>query len=357
MINFPQEVAIYGNGSFGRSLASILIENNIQVKYIIDQNTKFENTSFNFENKKIKVILLEQANNEDPVIIGVHNTKTDVHEILENLNLLGFFNIISPVQLVHVFRQNQIRFENYWLSVDFDLSEHEYYIKKLSEGLEDEISRQLLTEIIEYRINGQLKKSPKPLPEEQQYFPEDITEFINNDLRILDCGGFPGELPSWAHNSGNRIDEIIMLEPDRNNHKALNKFLLGENINNAVVLPFAVYSRTTQISFQEEMGTSSKIENGIEGSQSTVTAVALDDLFLSFSPNLIKMDIEGAELDSLIGCRKILQKYKPNLAISIYHKPDDLYKIFEYLHNLNLDYRFSIRTYGHQTFDTILYAY
>lgn len=44
----------------------------------------------------------------------------------------------------------------------------------------------------------------------------------------------------------------------------------------------------------------------------------------------IKMDVEGAELNSLIGAHKTIKREHPRLAISIYHS-DDMLNIIEYI--------------------------
>ena len=69
------------------------------------------------------------------------------------------------------------------------------------------------------------------------------------------------------------------------------------------------------------------------------------------------MDIEGAELDALKGGEKVIKRDLPHLAISIYHKPSDLWEIGLYLFSIHgNNYKYHIRNYGHQTFDTVLYA-
>lgn len=43
--------------------------------------------------------------------------------------------------------------------------------------------------------------------------------------------------------------------------------------------------------------------------------------------DFIKMDVEGFEMPALIGARRVIEKFRPKLAISLYHKPLDLIEI------------------------------
>ena len=70
----------------------------------------------------------------------------------------------------------------------------------------------------------------------------------------------------------------------------------------------------------------------------------------------IKMDIEGAELNALKGACKTILKNRPRLAICIYHKPEDICEIPEYLLSLVPEYRFWIRHYSSNEWETVLYA-
>ncbi len=70
----------------------------------------------------------------------------------------------------------------------------------------------------------------------------------------------------------------------------------------------------------------------------------------------IKLDVEGAELETLKGAERTIKEYKPRLAISIYHKPSDIYEIPELLMEYRSDYKFYIRHYTSYVWETVLYA-
>ena len=55
----------------------------------------------------------------------------------------------------------------------------------------------------------------------------------------------------------------------------------------------------------------------------------------------IKLDIEGAELDMLHGAAKTIARCKPKMAVSAYHKLDDLWTLAAYIKSLRPDYEFA----------------
>ena len=59
--------------------------------------------------------------------------------------------------------------------------------------------------------------------------------------------------------------------------------------------------------------------------------------------DFIKMDIEGSEMDALQGAAHSIRKYKPKMAICIYHKLHDMWKIPLYIKQLRPDYEFAFR--------------
>lgn len=67
--------------------------------------------------------------------------------------------------------------------------------------------------------------------------------------------------------------------------------------------------------------------------------------------DLIKLDVEGAELDVLKGASVTISRFKPILLISAYHKWDDFWTLFEFVKKLNPEYEFAMRQYKVSTED------
>ena len=59
----------------------------------------------------------------------------------------------------------------------------------------------------------------------------------------------------------------------------------------------------------------------------------------------IKLDVEGAELSVLKGAVRTIGKWKPKLAISAYHKYEDMWTLAAYIHSIRPDYEFAFRHY------------
>ena len=59
--------------------------------------------------------------------------------------------------------------------------------------------------------------------------------------------------------------------------------------------------------------------------------------------DLIKLDVEGAELEILKGARTCITRWKPILAISAYHKWDDFWVLMNFIKSIRHDYEFAMR--------------
>lgn len=120
--------------------------------------------------------------------------------------------------------------------------------------------------------------------------------------------------------------------------------------------PYGAWSENGRISFLSapngEYG-GSRIDN--KGG-SSIETVALDNLLEGKKVSILKMDIEGSEIEALKGAQRIIREQKPCLTISAYHKKDDIVTLPLYIRSLNEDYRFFLRHHTYGIWDTVLYA-
>jgi FkbM family methyltransferase len=72
--------------------------------------------------------------------------------------------------------------------------------------------------------------------------------------------------------------------------------------------------------------------------------------------DFIKMDIEGAEASARAGAQQALRRFRPKLAISVYHHPEHLWSIARWLDAQRLGYRFYLEHYTIHYEETVLYA-
>ncbi|MGN0901751.1 MAG: FkbM family methyltransferase [Succinivibrio sp.] len=180
-----------------------------------------------------------------------------------------------------------------------------------------------------------------------KYFPEDI--FLpTHDLTLIDCGAWQGDSAmNFISRFRQRVKKIALIEPSKENlEKAKENLKNYSNVSfeyiNAGVSDkcskgnFKFYEGSSMASHFEEADVESDSENSVK-------LVTLDSLDLKAEGTaIIKMDIEGFELQALKGATEYCRKYKPVLAFCLYHKSHDLYDLTKFVSDLG--YRCYLRS-------------
>lgn len=97
---------------------------------------------------------------------------------------------------------------------------------------------------------------------------------------------------------------------------------------------------------------------GQKGPEHAVT-LSVDDLVKQEglpSLDFIKLDVEGAEPEVLRGAEDSLRKFRPKLAVALYHSLYDFVRIPEFLDGLGVGYKFYLDHFSVKWEETILFA-
>jgi FkbM family methyltransferase len=95
------------------------------------------------------------------------------------------------------------------------------------------------------------------------------------------------------------------------------------------------------------------------GDGKRVVSTSIDDFVHSrnlATVNFIKFDIEGAEKDALIGAKETIQRHKPTLAVSVYHKSEDIIELPRIIKTLYPGYKLYLHGVCLNYGETILFA-
>ncbi len=347
---------IYGTGTVGQDVCRILLKKGIPIFGFIDHCDREEKHIHGIPVFQPDDILIsdEQRTNAT-VVIAIHNRDAKIADIIEHLKTLGYHRIVNLVEFHNLFdAELPIR---YWLT-----SPHFYHslktpIESAYNLLSDDISRSNYLALLRFRLTGDYSSLPAP-DMQHQYFPPDLPAW-QTPLRLVDCGAYDGDTLSSFINHNIPIQSVSAFEPDQENFKKLAQFAQENkpNLPESYLWPCGVFHSTEQLHFEIGQGEASSVSSM---GNSIIQCVSLDETLPVFAPNLIKMDIEGAEYDALLGARHMIAAHHPGLAISVYHRPEHLWQIplliAQIAQGARLNYQYGLRLHAQNGFDTIFYA-
>jgi FkbM family methyltransferase len=166
---------------------------------------------------------------------------------------------------------------------------------------------------------------------------------------MLDAGAFDGDTLIAAHQ---RLGCHAAIAVEANPAFAPKILSLKSIYKTLELLPVAAWSHRCLLEFKLDQIGMASVEESASGS---LQAAALDDYSLS-DIDIVKMDIEGSELRALSGANRVLSTH-PDLALAVYHRPEDLVQIPALIDEKYSEAGFQIfiRHYSDCLDDTIIY--
>lgn len=193
--------------------------------------------------------------------------------------------------------------------------------------------------------------------DKSQYFVDGIIKFEEEEV-FVDAGCYDLSTSIEMRNLCPNLKKVYAFEPDSQNYRRCMNMKAEHKFDCAHIYPYATWSENAKLTFEEKGNAASKIGKGDGAIRNTqISAIPINDVVDSEERvTYIKMDVEGAELESLKGVTKTITKYKPKLAICLYHNPEDMFSIPLYINHIVPQYKLFVRQHMSLSEETVLYA-
>ena len=330
-------VSLFGAALYGINSLEYMINNNYNVNYIIDND-------INKQNKKIKNILIIPKDKINSL---------SINSIL--VSAMGSNVTNEILELIQPYNIKSMSFNKWFIMKNYK------ELIKLKEYLFDDKSKYVFDVLLYSKLSYQ--NLVRNIFENNQYFAIPEFNFYDGNEILLDAGAFVGDTSEkFIYNNFGIFKHIYAFEPGLKQLNAMKirfnrlkeEFAIDDNkisiINKALSYKNDKLYLNTSVTFSGYNITQEKSEEIID-------VISIDN-FLDGNPiTFLKSDIEGEEFNMLKGAENTIKKYKPKMAISVYHRPDDLLTIPKYIKELVPEYNFSLRHHSLSFNDTVLYCW
>jgi methyltransferase, FkbM family len=339
-------IYVYGAGVFAGVISGWLSKAGIDVKaYIVDDEY--------FSGKRIP------AKNIIPL------SKYKIMEGKTDIVINGIANVsgIRKTCASGIFKDFRIIYEPdaCWQYEQVYFDQHKKEIEEVEKMFADEESIRIMRAFLRAK-SGEVKGVNDDISlasEEKTYF-NNLTEDKSAGAYI-DCGAFDGDSVQEFLNFYNNQCEVFAFESDENNYCILEERFSAMDyvhcINKGVwnkqdLLVFALWG-----SMGSGMVTNAA-ENRTGTAKKEVAVTDIDSVGGETKVGFIKMDIEGCEYEGLQGAAATIKRDYPVLAVSAYHKKEDLIVLPQYIKSLESDvgYKLYLRHHGVCAYELVLYA-
>ena len=169
--------------------------------------------------------------------------------------------------------------------------------------------------------------------------------FIHPGDIVLDCGASDGDFTREAIGAG--AAKVVSIEISPSSAECIRRNLAPEiAAGKVVVYPKGVWDHDDRMTLNVDdtnfAANSVVLHPGSSHPAIEVPLTTIDKIAAELNlprVDFIKMDIEGAEANAIAGAREVLLRYKPRMAITTEHKPDDEKTLPEAVRRIRPDYR------------------
>ena len=338
--NAGKKIFLFGAGLCGEIYLSLMEQFDLKIEGIID-NYKH---SLNGHPVQKLAEVLQNYNVEDCIFI-ISAPRSQKEILAQLLTICKEDQIFVFAMSRYCLPENQPR-----CAKEYILS-HRTDIEEVYNLLGDQQSKDVLLHILLGRVTASYGEY-ESVRTGDFYYPPELVTFHANEV-MVELGSNNGDtLLDFIHRCSD-FKKAYCFEPDDFSVKELKK-IANRYEPRIAIIPKVAWNGEGWINFASKSGSvKSKVDEqagNIKIETASVDGVVEEEI------TYMKMDIEGAEMMALQGAKEQIMRNKPRLAVSVYHKNEDIVDIPRYILSLCPDYHLYFRHHGYDDSDTVLYA-
>jgi FkbM family methyltransferase len=348
------QIVLFGSGNLGRRTLAGLRKIGIEPLCFVDSNPSKWGQSID----DLSVLSPDEAarayGKTATFVITVWGAlgADRMHSRIERLKQLGCNTVLTFLPLY--WKYPDLFLPHYAIGLPHRVHLQAERVRKAFALMADDQSRREFVAQINFRLHGDFSALPAPVSG-PMYFRRELFQIGTGDT-FVDCGAFDGDtLDSFLQETENSFASIIGFEPDPANFEKLSAKTsrLPAVLSKRIELYQAATGATNQrVRMEIGSGPSSHLGTG----EYEVDCLTLDSILRDRPVTIVKMDIEGSELSTLAGAQESIRINSPVLAISAYHRQDDLWNIPMFIHEIHPNYSFYLRPHMLEGWDLVCYS-
>ena len=309
----------------------------IEVDGVIDDFTRVQRS------RKKEIFKIEDVEKDALILWTATGSPLEVKRRLDEM---GFDNI-SYLALCKYSAFDLVE-SPFIMDFEEDYKQNRDRYEKVYNLLADKKSQEIFTKVLNFKISFNYEfMEGFTNDHEGQYLDKELLPPISK-IKFFDGGAYVGDTAEEVIKNYPDFKKLWLIEPIPENIRIAKRELSG--FDGIEFLTCGVSNKKQTLYFNEEKSFSSIYGKGTQ----SVEVDTIDNI-INEEVDFIKLDIEGAEQDAIEGAKETIKTYKPILAICIYHKAEDWYKIPQKVLEIEPDYDIYLRHYMEGIFESVMY--
>ena len=349
-INSDRAIIFWGCGNSMRIVKETLAEKGIVPTAFCDNNEKLIGTYID----NIPVLSYEQIKKyyTDYVIIltvAINNAIPIVEQLREQQEKHPIYHMEHPFKVENTFLEYQY------------LENHNDEFEAVYKALEDEESRNIFVQSINFKLSGN-KLPLLNYVDGEGFFDEKLIP-LSKHYSYMDVGAYTGDtLLRFYAFCGGKYDKLYAVEPDTGNFNALQNLVKYGRISNVQLFHVGGWDLKGELTFYTIANRNRKhfensnffkkmqdiVANSWEMSQKdfgteTISVDTVDNLLQGAKCDIIKINALGADYQVLMGCRETIKQYKPSIVGEFGTQSEYLVEQLNEMLRVNPNYKLYLR--------------